>query len=59
LFERLDQDYPGRFPSGQLRTLQRRIRDWRRVMARKLVYACWDGKAAEEEPVVVGAQAEV
>jgi hypothetical protein len=58
LLERLDQVYPGRFPAGQLRTLQRRIRDWRRVMARKLVYACWDGKAAAEEPVVVGAQAE-
>jgi hypothetical protein len=57
LFERLDQEYPGRFPVGQLRTLQRRIRDWRRVMARKLVYVCWDGKAAAEEPVVVGAQA--
>jgi Integrase core domain len=58
LFERLGQKYPGRFPAGQLRTLQRRIRDWRRVMARKLVYACWDGKAAAEEPVVVGAQEE-
>jgi hypothetical protein len=57
LFERLGQKYPGRFPAGQLRTLQRRIRDWRRVMARKLVYACWDGKAVAEEPVVVGAQA--
>ncbi|HLJ95772.1 MAG TPA: hypothetical protein VKU02_21530 [Gemmataceae bacterium] len=59
LLERLDQVYPGRFPAGQLRTLQRRIRDWRRVMARKLVYVCWDGKAAAQEPVVVGAQAEV
>ena len=43
LFERLQDDYPGRFPEGQLRTLQRRVREWRTVMARKLVYACIDG----------------
>ncbi len=29
IFEELDRRYPGRFPQGQLRTLQRRIRDWR------------------------------
>ena len=29
LMERLQQQYPGRFPEVQLRTLQRRIRDWR------------------------------
>jgi hypothetical protein len=40
LFERLDREYPGRFPEGQLRTLQRRIREWRRVMARELVATC-------------------
>src|SRR5437588_12580982 len=33
LWERLDKKYPGQFPTGQLRTLQRRVRDWRRVMA--------------------------
>jgi hypothetical protein len=54
LFERLDRAYPGRFPEGQLRTLQRRIRDWRRVMARELVYACLGGKGTGQEPVVVG-----
>jgi hypothetical protein len=58
LFKRLQRAYPGRFPEGQLRTLQRRLRAWRRVMARKLVYACWDGEAAAEEPVVVGAEGE-
>jgi len=40
LFERLQCEYPGRFTDGQLRTLQRRVREWREVMARKLVYAC-------------------
>ncbi len=42
LFERLQDEYPGRFPDGQLRTLQRRVREWRKIMARKLVYACID-----------------
>ena len=39
LFARLEAAYPGTFTAGQLRTLQRRIAEWRRVMARKLVYA--------------------
>jgi hypothetical protein len=56
LFERFQRAYPGRFPEGQLRTLQRRLREWRRLMARKLVYACWEGEAATEQPVVVGAE---
>ncbi|RMF20962.1 MAG: IS21 family transposase, partial [Deltaproteobacteria bacterium] len=29
IFEELHRRYPGRFRPGQLRTLQRRIRDWR------------------------------
>ena len=29
LFEALQRDYPGRFPDGQLRTLQRHIKAWR------------------------------
>ena len=57
LLERLQQKYPGRFPEGQLRTLQRRIREWRRVMARKLIYGCQEGAGIESshEAVVVGA----
>jgi hypothetical protein len=58
LFERLQRAYPGRFPEGQLRTLQRRLREWRRLMVRKLVYACWEGEAAGEQAVVVGAEEE-
>jgi hypothetical protein len=58
LLERLHQEYPGRFPDGQLRTLQRRLRAWRRLMARKLVYACAEEKEAGVQPVVVGAEAE-
>jgi len=40
LFERLQREHPGHFSDGQLRTLQRRIKEWRHVMAKKLVYAC-------------------
>jgi hypothetical protein len=56
LMERLHQVYPGRFPDGQLRTLQRRIREWRHVMARSLVHGVRDGNGADEGPVVVGAE---
>jgi hypothetical protein len=57
LFERLHREYPGKFPDGQLRILQRRIRDWRRVMARELVHTCMGGDGAGEKPAVIGAQA--
>ena len=43
LFQRLNREYPERFLDGQIRTLQRRIREWRHVMARKLVYQCLNG----------------
>jgi hypothetical protein len=39
----------------QLRTLQRRIREWRRVMARELVYACVNGKKTGAKSAVIGA----
>jgi hypothetical protein len=55
LMERLHQVYPGRFAEGQLRTLQRRIREWRHVMARSLVHGIRDSDGAGEEPIVVGA----
>ena len=48
LMERLHRAYPGRFPDGQLRTLQRRIREWRHVMARSLVHGIRDGNGADE-----------
>jgi hypothetical protein len=55
LRERLHQKYRGRFPEGQLRTLQRRLREWRRVMARQLVYTCLSGTETGAKPVVIGA----
>jgi hypothetical protein len=38
LFERLQQEHPGSFPEGQLRTLQRRVKAWRRELAQQMVF---------------------
>jgi len=38
LFSRLQAAHPGAFSPGQLRTLQRRVREWRQVMARRLIF---------------------
>ncbi len=48
LFYRLQEKYPRRYSSGQLRTLQRRVKGWRSMMARELVYACLKDKPQEE-----------
>jgi hypothetical protein len=39
LFVRLQGELPGVFPDGQLRTFQRRVREWRHAAARQLVVA--------------------
>ena len=39
LFERLMEKYPEQFATGQLRTLQRRIGEWRHTMARNLIFS--------------------
>jgi len=38
LFERLQTEYPGVYPDGQLRTCQRRLKEWRREAALRLVF---------------------
>jgi hypothetical protein len=38
LLERLQTQYPGVHPDGQLRTLQRRLKEWRREAARRMVF---------------------
>ena len=38
LFARLQKAYPERFPDGQLRTLQRRLADWRLAASHRLVF---------------------
>jgi len=61
IFARLCEEEPGAFRAGQLRTLQRRVRQWRSAAARRLVFA--DGMSAEtEQPAmapVTGASAAV
>jgi hypothetical protein len=42
LFERLRVSAPEKYVDGQLRTLQRRIKDWRNIMAKNLVLGCGD-----------------
>ena len=48
LLERLQQVYPGIYPDGLLRTLQRRLKAWRGEMARKMVFGTGDGADAKE-----------
>jgi hypothetical protein len=38
LFERLQTEFPGVYPDGQLRTCQRRLKEWRREAALRLVF---------------------
>ena len=58
LMARLSAARPERFSDAQLRTLQRRVKEWRGIMAKKLVYAAFDEPVLEErdegEPVLVG-----
>jgi hypothetical protein len=56
LFERLQQEQPGAFPDGQRRTLQRRLKEWRRDLAHKLVFgveATGETKAKSSGPVKI------
>jgi hypothetical protein len=39
LLARLREEQPGAFSDGQLRTLQRRVKEWRRLAARRLLFA--------------------
>lgn len=45
--------HPGQFADGQLRTLQRRVGEWRQVMAKKLIYGCLDGDEESSRAIVV------
>lgn len=47
LFARLQENYPDRFTDGQLRTLQRRVAEWREIMAKQLVYGTDSEQLAE------------
>ena len=54
LFKRLQQDYPERFTDGQLRSMQRRVREWRHIIAKKLVYSCLDMNSGYDNIAPIG-----
>ena len=54
LFERLQVQYPGKYRDGQLRTLQRRVKEWRQIMAKDLVYSCLDQEPSYENIAPIG-----
>jgi len=37
LFQRLQEEYPGQFAENQIRTLRRRVREWRTDLAKRLI----------------------
>lgn len=59
LLGRLQEAEPGRFSRAQLRKLQRRVQQWRGIMAEKMVYATAGESMAElpvmPEPALTGA----
>lgn len=50
LLERLQREYPGVYPDGQIRTLQRRLKEWRRQMAHRLVFGAGANEDAFPRP---------
>jgi hypothetical protein len=51
---RLQRKRPGQFSDGQLRTLQRRVREWRQIMAKELVYGSPGEEGDAARVVIVG-----
>src|SRR3954468_298897 len=49
LLARLGEECPGRYPDKLLRTLQRRVRDWRREIAHRLVFGPAGPSASGED----------
>ena len=52
VLERLQQIDPA-IPDNQLRTLQRRVREWRTAVARRLVLGAFDSATAPNEEEVI------
>ena len=51
LLNRLNSVHPDRFSDTHLRTLQRRVQQWRGIMAKELVYAVVDEPVPELPPM--------
>jgi hypothetical protein len=58
LFHRLRESMPGAFAPGQLRTLQRRVKQWRSEVARQLVFGLESAAEMERHMSVVAANAD-
>ena len=52
LLHRLQGEHPGEYPGALLRTLQRRVKLWRRAAARRLVFTEDDAVRADARPSV-------
>ena len=52
LFQRLQEQSPEQFQVGQLRTLQRHVKDWRSEIVRRLVLGA--GNESHEHTVAIG-----
>ena len=50
LLERLQAEYPGRYPDKLLRTLQRRVKVWRRERVHDLVFGPYDPGTMKPQP---------
>ena len=57
LFERLQAEHPGIYPDGQLRTLQRRLKGWRREVVHMLVFGASGPGDEEQTAAATGAEA--
>ena len=57
LFERLQAEQPGVYPDGQLRTLQRRLKGWRRDVAHTLVFGAAVAGDGVQADAATGAEA--
>jgi hypothetical protein len=58
LFLRLQGSTAGTFAPGQLRTLQRRVKQWRSEIARQLVLGLESGAVLEQEMYTAAATSE-
>jgi hypothetical protein len=55
LFERLQAEQPGAYGDGQLRTLQRRLKGWRREVAHRMVFGATAASEMTQGDAATGA----
>ena len=54
LFDRLQAEQPGVYTAGQLRTLQRRMKGWRREVANRMVFGATTASEMTQAAVPTG-----